>query len=160
MAKNSFYYPHDRSDTWWTGELEDPQTGEIYSPPSMTKQSFLAECDINNIIKQFKVTGMIQHMSAQASKGAYLDLPPPTDFQEALNTVLAAEDSFATLPSKIRARFDNDPQEFLVFMADPANQDEIISLGLGTDTRPPPPNPGSSQEAPPSPPEGKSGVQG
>jgi len=53
----------------------------------------------------------------------------------------AGKTAFATLPSHVRRRFENDPQEFLAFMADPANQDEVIKMGLATDNRPPPPEP-------------------
>jgi len=153
------YRPHDRSDTWYTGEVEDPFTGEITKPPSMTKQSFAAECDINNILKQYKKTGMIQHINAQAQSGRYMDLPDESDFQTALNTVMEAEAAFASLPSKLRQRFGNDPAEFLEWMADPANQAEAIELGLATDNRPAP-GPEPSQEAPPAPPESNSGVKG
>lgn len=125
-----FYRPHSR--VTFGNELLDPATGEISYPPSRTKQSMVAECDINNILKQYKRTGMIAHINAQAAQGQYIDLPSDQDFQESLNIVMRAEESFATLPSKVRARFGNDPQEFLAFMADPANQDEMISLGLGT----------------------------
>lgn len=135
--KRSFYYPHRRSATWFTGEIVDPKTGELYTPPSRTKQSFVAECDINNILKQYKLTGQIRHMSARAAQGAYQDLPDPVDFQDAMNLVLAAESSFATLPAHVRARFGHDPAEFLGFIANPANQDEVIKMGLAKDTRPP-----------------------
>lgn len=148
VAARSFYVPHDRSATWYTGELVDPNTGEISSPPSMTKQEFVKECDINNILTQYKLTGQIRHISAKAAMGVYDDLPDPIDFQESMNLILAAEDSFATLPAHVRSRFGNDPTEFLSFMANPANQDEIIKLGLATDKRPPAP---TNPTAPPSP---------
>lgn len=146
-AKNSFYVPHDRSATWYTGELVDDKTGEIITPPSMTKQAFVAECDINNILKQYRLTGQIRHITAKAAQGAYQDLPDPLDFQDAMNIVLEAQTSFATLPSQVRDRFGNDPEQFLQFMADPANQDEIIKLGLASDKRPP-----AEGAQPPSPP--------
>jgi len=149
-AMRSFYVPHDRAATAYTGELVDEVTGEVYRPPVMVKQSFVAECDINNILKQFKLTGQIQHMSAKAALGSYEDLPEPLDFQEALNTVKDAEQSFATLPSQIRDRFGNDPGNFLDFMSNPNNQDEIIKLGLATDSRPPK-EPDSPPPPPPSP---------
>lgn len=133
-AGYSFYRPHER--VVFTNALVNTQTGEVYYPPSRTKQQFKDECDINNIIKSFKVTRQISHMRANMEQGAYMDLPDPLDFQESLNVVLAAEASFATLPAKVRERFGNDPQGFLAFMADPANQDEIIKMGLGTDNRP------------------------
>ena len=96
----------------------------------MTKQSFVQECDINNILKEYKVTGQIRHMSAKAAAGAYQDLPEPMDFQEALHTMQSASSAFDTLPSQVRRRFGNDPGQFLAFMADSANLEEARSLGL------------------------------
>lgn len=156
MTLYSFYRPHERVQL--VNEQVDPKTGEIISLPSMTKQSFVAECDINNILKQYKLTGMVSHINAKAQAGAYLDLPDETDFQSALELVIRAEESFATLPSKLRTRFNNDPAEFLEFMADPRNQDEAIELGLATrreETEPPlpltqpPPAPPRPEPSPP-----------
>lgn len=153
MAKwMGFHRPHDRKATAYTGELVDPKTGEVFKPPSRTKQSFVAECDINNILKQYRASGMLRHISAKAEKGVYTDLPDNIDFQESMNTVLQAEAAFASLPSSTRSRFHNDPAEFLEFMANPANQDEAIKMGLAKDTRPPPEEP--PPPAPAEPPQG------
>ena len=103
----------------------------------MTKQEFVAECDINNIIKQYSATGQLKHISARAAQGQYMDLPDDLDFQTSLEIVRQAQEAFATLPSSTRARFENDPQNFLAFLSDPANQDEAIKLGFATDRRPP-----------------------
>lgn len=123
-----FYRPHAR--VLELGQLVNPVTGEVTEPPSMTKQEFVRECDINNIIKQYSTTGMLTHVSAKAQLGAYQDLPDPIDFQESMHLVQYARDSFDTLPSKMRARFDNDPAQFLAFCSDPANLDEMRALGL------------------------------
>lgn len=114
------------------GSLVNPVTGEVTYPPTMTKQSMAAQCDINNILKQFKMTGVISHISVHASKGTYQDLPESLDFQESLHTVKRAQDAFASLPSKVRNRFDNDPALFLMFCSDPANAAELVELGLAT----------------------------
>lgn len=97
---------------------------------SMTKQSFVDQCDINNILKQFKVSGMLQHVRGHQQQGTYQDLPDSIDFQESLHIVMDAQKAFASLPSKLRNRFDNDPAQFLEFMADPSNEEEIYKLGL------------------------------
>ena len=150
MPEYSFYRPHKRVTA---NNLKlDLRTGELVELPSMTKQEFVAECDINNIIKQYSTSGVIRHISERAATGQYLDLPDNIDFQESLNMVHQAQSAFATLPSSVRSRFQNDPAEFLAFMADPANQDEIIKLGLATDSRPPP--------APPEPVQKKTGGEG
>ena len=41
------------------------------------------------------------------------------------------------LPPEIRERFNNDPRKFFDFVTDVNNQDEIIKMGLATDTRVP-----------------------
>lgn len=144
----SFFHPHPR--LVYSDDIVNPWTGAITKPERRVKQSFKAECDINNIVKQFQATGQIQHMSANAAKGAYLDLPDGLDFQDSLNTIKAGEAAFATLPAKVRDRFHNDPAEFLGFMADPANQDEAIALGLAS-KRPIIPLPGGGTGTPPPP---------
>ena len=113
----------------------------------MTKQEFVAECDINNIIKQYSATSQLKHISARAAQGQYMDLPDDLDFQTSLEIVRQAQEAFATLPSSTRARFENDPQNFLAFLSDPANQDEAIRLGFATDTRPPPKEPETAPTA-------------
>lgn len=141
----SAYIPHKRVQ--YTGELVNPVTGEISFPPSMTKQEHKAECDINNVVAQYKRTGMISHISAKAAQGAYQDLPDPMDYQEALHIQRDAAAAFASLPSKVRDRFANDPAEFLTFMADPQNAQEARELGLLNPATPPtPPSPDPSQE--------------
>lgn len=125
-----FYAPHQ--PVRYTGELIDHKTGEVYFPERRTKQSFVAECDINTILKQYSATGQLRHINAAAAQGAYLDLPDDLDFQTSMQIVADGQRAFATLPSKTRDRFQNDPAKFLEFMANPANQEEAITLGLAT----------------------------
>lgn len=132
----SFYRPHKRVTV--DPHIYDPGTGEATIPVCRVKQSHVAECDINNIIKSFSVTGQFTHINANAKQGAYLDLPDDMDFQAALALVERSEAAFATLPAHTRDRFGNDPAQFLDFMSNPSNQDEAIKLGLATDRRPPP----------------------
>lgn len=147
------YRPHKR--VYFDPHLVNPITGEAYLPERRVKQSFVSECDINTIMKQYSITGQIRHMSANAAKGAYMDLPDDLDFQASLQIVQTGTDAFATLPSKTRDRFNNDPALFLEFMADPANAEEAIRLGLAT-KRPDPveavpaaPTPAKTPEKPP-----------
>lgn len=148
QPKYDRYRPHQRIVE--RGEKIHPVTGEVTIPPSRTKQAHKAECDINNIIKQYKTSGMVTHINANAQVGAYLDLPDQADFQTAMNTVLVAQQSFATLPAKVRSRFGNDPAEFLAFMSNADNLAEARELGLVNPAPPEPPPP-----APPPPPADK-----
>lgn len=95
---------------------------------SKTKQSFKAECDINTILKNYKKTGLLSHVSQY--QGKYEDLSQPTDYQTALNLVIDAQLAFDTLPSQIRKQFQNDPAQFLNFVDNPENEDKMIEMGL------------------------------
>ena len=99
----------------------------VFTGVSRTKQSFRDECDINNILRQFNVTGQLPLGSVQPQYGDFSGI---TDYQSALNAVMAAQDSFLALPAKVRAKFDNDPALFVEFASDEANKDEMKALGL------------------------------
>jgi phage internal scaffolding protein len=98
-----------------------------FSKPSLTKQSFRDECDINTILRKFNVTGQLPVGSVQPQYGDFSGI---TDYQSALNAVMAAQDSFLQLPAKVRAKFDNDPALFVEFASNEANKDEMKALGL------------------------------
>lgn len=52
------------------------------------------------------------------------------DFRTAMEQVKQADEAFLRLPPVVRKRFDNDPALFLDFVDDPANENELRSLGL------------------------------
>lgn len=101
--------------------------------PSLTKQASRDECDINQIMRRYQKTGIVEHVNKY--QGRYGDFLQVTDYQTALNQVQAANDAFMSLPSSVRSRFDNDPAKFLEFMENPLNQAEMIKLGLAVDLR-------------------------
>jgi len=135
--KMSLHRPHRRIQEH--GELINIHTGEAIIPPSMTKQEFIRECDVNNVIKAYKTHGMLTHVNAKAAQGAYQDLPDSVDFQESLHIIMVAENAFMTLPAKVRDRFGQDPAEFLAFLNDPENADEARRLGILKPQEAPPP---------------------
>lgn len=135
-----FYIPHNRVYT--------PNTG-----PSLTKQSFKDECDVNNILRKYQKTGLITHSNPRS--GTFDDLPSDIDFQQSMNTIIAAESAFTSLPSSLRRRFNNSPEEFLSFVYDPANTNELIELGLATNKSGPGQSPGDATPAEPAPAEQK-----
>lgn len=104
----------------------DLYTGEEL--PSMTKQAFAEECDINSIMRRYETTGTVDHINRR--EPAYGDFTDVKSYHEAANVVIAAEAAFADLPAKVRDRFGNDPAKLMEFLQDPANQDEAIALGL------------------------------
>lgn len=111
-----------------TTKLKKRKYSITFTEPTLTKQSFRDECDINNIIDRFMKTGVLTHEnSSKPQFGDYLGF---SDYQDSLNQVIAADEAFDSLPAKVRARFDNDPAKLLAFVGDSENRDEMISLGL------------------------------
>lgn len=98
--------------------------------PSMTKQSFKDECDINNILSQFKMTGIISHINEQ--QPMFTDLPSDFDYQSSLHTIMQAEESFAALPSMVRDYFSNDPQQFLAAFGSEDGRAKLTEWGIIT----------------------------
>jgi len=84
--------------------------------PSMTKQSFADETDINKIVARFEKTGLIEHLNSR--EPFYGDVSDIVGYQEALNVVQKADDLFNAYPAKVRERFDNDPVKFIEFISD------------------------------------------
>ncbi len=94
---------------------------------SLAQQHFKDECDINNILRQFNITGLLPE---QAVSPRYGDFTGISDYHSALNQVIAAEDEFMSLPAHLRARFENDPAQLIDFLDNPENKNEAIKLGL------------------------------
>lgn len=95
---------------------------------SLTVQSDAQGADINYIIKQF---GLTQSMPVSSVIPQYQDFSDmPTDYQSALNLVMESDRVFMSYPAEIRARFGNDPVNFISFFNDPANKDEAIKFGF------------------------------
>lgn len=94
---------------------------------SRTVQSAAKECDINTIVKRFHLTGQLPQGLAVPK---YQDFDGVFDFQSAMNVVRQAAESFMKLPADIRARFHNDPQEFLEFHSKPENAQEVKEMGV------------------------------
>lgn len=113
----------------------------LNTDPSLTQQQFKDECDINNIIKTYSQTGALP---VSKKVGAFLDVSNVTDYQTSLQTVYEAQRAFDALPSKIRTRFENDPNQLLAFIEDDKNHDEALSLGLLE--KPIPQNPNSTSQ--------------
>jgi len=95
--------------------------------PSLTKQSFAAECDINTIIAQYEQTGILPEQTMAPRYGDTTLLP---DFQNAMDLIANANASFASLPASVRKRFNNDPGDFVAYLSEPGHEAELRELGL------------------------------
>lgn len=93
---------------------------------SLAKQSFKDECNINNIMQRFEKDGLVDHVNK--FNGDYADALGVEDYHTSLNQVMAAKEAFLTLPSRVRANFDNDPGRFMDFVDNPENIDKVKLL--------------------------------
>jgi phage internal scaffolding protein len=91
------------------------------------KQSMKAECDINNIMRRFVKTGVVEHFAT--GRGSY-GFASSASFHEAMLAVNDAQRMFDELPATVRKRFNNDPATFLDFATNKDNLEELRKLGL------------------------------
>lgn len=94
---------------------------------SLTQKHQAADTDINLIVKRFGLTGMVPQRLNALNLGVFEDV---FDFQSAQNAIVEANRAFLSIDADIRARFHNDPQRFMDFTLDPANEAELRKLGL------------------------------
>lgn len=95
--------------------------------PSLTHQSMAEECDINTIIRRFGLSG---ELPVNQRMPTYGDFTQVTDFHTAMNAITEAREAFMAMPAEVRARFHNDPGEFVDFCSDETNINEARKLGL------------------------------
>ena len=124
MSKNTVFlrtpYNYDR-------DAATNESGLACEEPSLAQQHFKDECDINNILRQFNITGLLPESPLSPRYGDFTGIG---DYHTAINRVIAVQDEFEALPAQIRARFNNDPAELIEFLEDDKNRPEAESLGL------------------------------
>lgn len=109
---------------------------------SRTRQEFKDEVDINKILERYQRAGI--DVFRQNHQATWADVPA-LDFREALELVRDAEQTFSELPSSLRKKFNNDPAQYMEFVQNPDNIEEMIELGLAER---PPKEEGPRQAAP------------
>lgn len=95
---------------------------------SLTKQSFRDLANINCIMARWQKTGEIDHINRNSP--LYGDFSGAVDFQTSLAQVEEARQAFDALPSELRARMANDPQNLIEFVQNENNREECEALGL------------------------------
>ncbi|AXH74724.1 MAG: internal scaffolding protein [Microviridae sp.] len=101
---------------------------------SLTQQHMAKECDINEIVRQFGLTGVLPN---KYEAPVYADFTDVGDYRTALQAVREAGEKFMELPAELRARFENDPQRLIDFVGDERNRHEAFTLGLVSTDVPP-----------------------
>ncbi|QXP08524.1 MAG: internal scaffolding protein [Arizlama microvirus] len=111
------------------------ETGTVCETETRTQQHFKEECDINQIMKRFGITGELPQNIRPVLPEDYEEI---FDFQSAMNTIRRAQEAFMQMPSGIRARFQNNPQVFTEFFSQEENRLEAEKMGLVLPRKPEP----------------------
>lgn len=126
-------------------EKERPVTEN--NEPTMTKQALAEELDVNNIIRKYNKTGIMQ--KAHDFEGVYGEFDS-FDLREAIEKVKLANELFLEVPSSIRSEFNNDAGAFVDFATNPVNIEQMREWKLAPPEQSEPPQP--PPEPPPEPP--------
>ena len=92
------------------------------------QQHFKDETNVTSIVKRFTQTGQLPYGNQNPVYGDFTHVNP--NFTETLNEVTRIKNEFLKLPSNIRARFQNQPQNLLDFIENPDNLVEATEMGL------------------------------
>lgn len=94
---------------------------------SLAEQHHKDAVSIQTIVQQHHVTGTMPINSLPPQFSDQSDLP---SFHEAQIILAKGIEAFEAVPAHIRKEFDNDPAEYLEFIQNPDNREEIIAYGL------------------------------
>lgn len=95
--------------------------------PSMTEQHHKNACDVNYILEVFNRTGQLP----APTQGIYDDVSNrPDNLLDCMNVVREANELFMSIPSDIRAKFNNDPVVLLDWISRAENREEAENIGL------------------------------
>jgi phage internal scaffolding protein len=103
------------------------ESGLVCPEPSLAQQQFKEDSDINTIVNRFGLTG---ELPTSVRMPTYADFESVMDYHTAMNKVVQAREAFMAMPADVRARFQNDPGQFVEFFNDEGNRAEAQRLGL------------------------------
>lgn len=128
-----------------------PKPVHMPGGPSLTRQEFADECDINILMKRYEAHAIGGPGNLGPLVPQYVDLSQaPQDLLGYMALMASAESAFMSLPAQVRKEFDNDPVTFVDFASDPENLPQMRSWGLAPPARADvvPPSSAASQGAP------------
>lgn len=114
---------------------EHDHCGIVFTMPSLAVQDEKDETDINYIVNKYAdgQKGIATLDLGDSSQYAYLqfgDATLPNDYSTALELVSGVREEFYTLPAYVRAKFGNDPMNFINQLNDPATLEYLQQQGL------------------------------
>lgn len=108
--------------------VEHDAVGTPNGQPSMTRQEFAAECDINVLMAHYEKNAIMPPQNKASP--AYFDATEVPDFREALDIARNAMEAFMRVPAAARKELDNDVHRFVEYAQDEANLPQLRKWGL------------------------------
>lgn len=119
--------------------MESERTGLTCADPSLTKQEFVEEADINVILNRFMRTGEPPPMALPEH---FIDMTHRPTYFEIQERLATASAMFYELPPKLRAEYQNEPAQWADAVSLAAARDDLEGLrALGIDAREKPQEP-------------------
>lgn len=122
---------------------------QIVEGPTMTEQNHEKTCNINTIMAKYQKTGVVDHINKH--QGRYADVSG-ADFRTALELCTEQQTIFEELPATARDYFGHDVAEYVDFVSDGGDLNEILAP-----TPVAPETPETPSEPPPEPQTGETG---
>jgi len=122
-------------------EHEALMTGTVNNDKSLTQQNAAEEADINNIVRRFGLTGVLPNVTMPPTQQDFAEV---FDFQSAMNTLVAAKESFAKMPPEVRSQFANNPAGFVAYVdaaVEAGDLEQLRKWGLAVPAAPEPQTP-------------------
>lgn len=117
--------------TGFNYDREEASRESAYVPdpdePCLVQQHHKEECDINTIVERFGLAGTVPENFRMPLSGDFTGI---SDFHQAANLVVAAEEAFMQLPAELRKEFNHDPARLMAFLDDDKNRSKAEELGL------------------------------
>lgn len=121
--------------------------------PSLTRQEFAEECDINALMARYEGHAIGGPGNLAPQNPVYVDFEGmPDNLMEYMEMMEKAKEAFMTLPAKVRGTFDNDAYAFVDFASQTENLNQMREWGLAPPAPPAPGVPVGKVEDLPSPP--------
>ena len=123
------------------GEIKKIKEPGVYTfiNPDTKKVKVLTKCEEKSNVEQSHRTEIKKMVADAESRGLLrasvkfegeMDDFPNYDFQDAQYKMAYAQSMFESLPSGIRAKFENNPAKFMDFANNPNNAQEMVQMGL------------------------------
>lgn len=115
--------------TPYSKAVRAPSHGITFTEESKTLQSEYESTTIDWYLKRYSATG-VDPFANRIVDARFGDFSNYESFLTAQNKLAQVRQGFDNLPSEIRAKFNNNINAFMEFVTNPANEAELVSLGL------------------------------